>query len=115
MSNDARELVKDILLEHHGANNPVSAREINERINEDDVGSFPNTRMLIRDIMLEDQIPIASSNKGYYIIETEAELQDYLDQLESRILGMSERKFAIQRAANEWKAEIETDEDLELL
>jgi hypothetical protein len=28
---------------------------------------------------------------------------------------MSERKFAIQRAANEWKAEIETDEDLDLL
>ena len=115
MSDKARERVKEILLEHRGADDPISSREISEILDKREVGSFPETRMLIRDIMLEDQIPVASSNSGYYVIETEEELKDYVDQLESRILGMSERKYAVQRAANEWDGEIETDEDLDLL
>lgn len=115
MSKNARERVKEMLLNHQGADNPISAREISERLKKDEVGSFPETRMLIRNIMLEDKIPVASSNKGYYVIETEGELKDYVDQLESRILGMSERKFAVQRAANEWNGDIESDEDLDLL
>lgn len=115
MSGEARELVKELLLEHRGADNPISSREINERIDKDAVGSFPSTRMLVREIMVEDQIPIASSNNGYYVIETEGELQDYVDQLESRVLGITERKLHVQRAANAWDGEIETDDDLDLL
>ena len=115
MSDAARQQVKEILLDHRGANNAISSREISDRLNKDEVGSFPETRMIIRDIMLEDQIPIASSNNGYYVIESEEELRDYVDQLESRILGMSERKFAVQRAADAWSGDIETDEDLDLL
>ena len=115
MSDDARELVKELLLDHRGADNPISSREISEHLEAQEVGSFPKTRMLVRDIMLEEQIPIASSNNGYYVIETEEELQDYIDQLESRILGISERKFEVRRAANEWDSEIETDDDLDLL
>ncbi|MDS0261893.1 hypothetical protein NDI56_21030 [Haloarcula sp. S1CR25-12] len=115
MSDDARELVKEMLLEHRGADSPISSREISERLEENEVGSFPKTRMMIREIMLEDQIPIASSNNGYYVIESEEELQDYIDQLENRILGISERKFGVQRAADQWDGEIETDDDLDLL
>jgi hypothetical protein len=115
MAQDPRERVKELLLDHRGKDNPISSREISEQLKKDEVGSFPETRMMVRDIMLEDQIPIASCNRGYYVVETEEELKDYVDQLESRILGVSERKFAVQRAANEWDGEIETDEDLDLL
>jgi len=115
MGSDVRSRVKEILLEHKGSDDAISSREISNQLDKDEVGSFPETRMLIRDIMLEDQIPIASSNSGYYVIETEEELRDYVDQLEQRILGMSERKFAVQRAANVWDGEIETDDDLDLL
>jgi hypothetical protein len=111
----ARDRVKELLLEHRGADDPISSREISETLEKDEVGSFPSTRMLIREIMLEDEIPIASGNQGYFVIETETELQSYLDQLENRILGISERKFAVQKAANQWDGEIETDEDLDLL
>jgi len=115
MAEDARERVKQLLLEHRGADDPISSREISEALEKDEVGSFPSTRMLIRDIMLEDEIPIASGNQGYFIIETEEELGDYIDQLENRILGISERKFAVRKAADRWDGEIETDEDLDLL
>ena len=115
MATDARERVKSILLDHRGKDDAISSREISEQLNREEVGSFPETRMLIREIMLEDQIPIASNNSGYYVVESEEELQDYVDQLEQRILGVSERKFAVQRAANAWSGEIETDDDLDLL
>lgn len=115
MSKSPREIVKELLLDHKGADNTISSREISERLDKEEVGSFPETRMMIREIMIEDEIPIASSNEGYYVIETEEELQDYVDQLESRILGMTERKMHVQRAANKWDGDIETDDDLDLL
>ena len=115
MSKSPREIVKELLLDHKGSDNPISSREISEELDKEEVGSFPETRMMIREIMIEDEIPIASSNAGYYVIEAEEELQDYVDQLESRILGMTERKMHIQQAANNWDGDIETDDDLDLL
>lgn len=112
---DLKEQVKEILLEHRGKDNSITAREINDQIDVDNVGSFPGTRMIIRELCIEDGIPIAGYNKGYFVIESETELQDYLDNLESRMLGMSERRYEVKRAAGEWDDEIETDEDLDLL
>lgn len=115
MAESPREVVKELLLEHKGSDNPITSREISDELDRREVGSFPQTRMLIRDIMMEDQIPVASSTNGYYVITAEEELQDYVDQLESRILGMTERKMMIQKAANQWDGDIETDDDLDLL
>jgi len=116
MSDAARKKAKNILLDHRGADNAISSREISDQLSHDDeVGSFPETRFLIREIMLEDQIPIASNHDGYFVVETEEELKEYVDNLEQRILGISERKFAIQKAANTWDGEIVTDDDLDLL
>ncbi|MFC6723091.1 hypothetical protein ACFQE1_01525 [Halobium palmae] len=107
--------MKEILLNHRGSDNPISSREINEEIDEDNIGSFPGTRAIIRDIVLEDRIPIAGGHNGYYVIETEEELEDYLDNLTSRINGMAERRWGVQRAANEWDAYPEHPEDSDVL
>lgn len=115
MSKSAKEQVKELLLDHRGADNPITSREISNKLKKSEVGSFPETRELIREIVLEDEIPIASSSNGYYVIETEQELKDYIDQLEQRILGISERRFAVHKAANNWDGNIETDEDMDLL
>lgn len=113
---DAREKAIAILENHRGAANPITSRELSEQLHDDkEVGSFPKTRFLIRDIMLEEKIPIAATHDGYFIIETESELKEYVENLEQRILGMSERKFAVQRAANEWDGDIATDDELDLL
>lgn len=97
-----RELVKDMLLAHRGQDNPISSREINEVIEVDTVGSFPRTRALVRKVLFEDGIPIASGNNGYYVIETEAELTAYIENLDSRIGNIAERRYAIRQAAQSW-------------
>lgn len=110
-----KETVKQILLDHTGSDNPITSREINDIIDVDNIGSFPGTRAVIREIMIEDRIPIAGSSQGYYVIESEDELADYIENLESRILRMTERQWAIKRAAREWDGDIELSDDEDLL
>jgi hypothetical protein len=113
--NDVKGIVKDIILNHRGSDNPISSREINEEIGVDNIGSFPSTRAIVRELVLEDQIPIASSNQGYYVVETEDEIAEYIDNLSARIDSIAERRFAIQRAAKKWDEPIESSEDEDLL
>lgn len=112
---DVKDRVESILRDHRGSDNPISSREINDEIGVDDIGSFPSTRAIVRELVLEEKIPIASSNQGYYIIETEDELAEYIENLSARIDSIAERRFAIQRAAQEWDEPIESSEDEDLL
>lgn len=109
-----KDQVKELLLDHEGADNPITSREINEEINLDNIGSFPSTRAVIRELVLEDQLPIAATSQGYFIIQDENELSEYVNQLESRVMNITERKFAVQRAALNWDGDI-TDEDSDIL
>jgi hypothetical protein len=107
---EVRERVKELLLDHRGANDPITSREINDEVGLDNVGSFPSTRAVIREIVMEDQIPVAGGSNGYYVIEQEDELQDYIERLEGRVMNITERKFAVQRAVLEWDEDIVSDD-----
>ncbi len=110
-----REVVRDILMDHRGSDNPITSREINEKIQQDSVGSFPETRQIIREVMIEEQIPIAAGSQGYYVIESEEELSEYIENLDNRVLSITARKQAVLRAANDWEDRIETSDDEDLL
>ena len=109
------EQVRELLLEHKGKGNEISSREINEVVGLDSVGSFPQTRKCVRDVMLQERIPVIGGGNGYYVAETEEEVKNALDTLESRILNTTERKMLLQRAAQEWSEDIEGNEDLDIL
>ncbi|NLV10693.1 hypothetical protein ACAH01_08760 [Halomicrobium sp. HM KBTZ05] len=109
------ERVKALLLEHKGKGNEISSREINEQVELDTVGSFPQTRECVRDVMLRERIPIIGGGNGYYVAQEEQEVKDAIETLESRILNTTERKMLLQRAAQEWADDIETDDDLDIL
>lgn len=112
---DVKSAVKEILLEHRGSSNPISSREISERFGLDDIGSFPNTRAVIRKLVMEEKLPVASGSQGYYIIETEDELADYLETLEGRMLAIADRKYGVRRAAQDWDGDIEPSDDADIL
>ena len=109
------ETAKELLLNHRGKGNEISSREINKEVELDSVGSFPQTRKLVKDIMYQEQIPIIGGGNGYYVAETEEELASYLESLEGRIISNAERKMAVQRAANQWRDQIEEDDDYDVL
>ena len=111
---DEYDQVKEMIMEHYGRDDQISSREINEEVGLDSVGSFPTTRECVREIMFEEQIPIIGGGNGYYIAETEQEISDAIDTLDSRILNTAERKMALRRAAGGWD-DIEEDDDLDVL
>ncbi|WP_089649871.1 hypothetical protein [Halobacterium hubeiense] len=116
MSSDpAREEIKQLILEAEGPSNAISSREINEQVDVDSVGSFPQTREIVRELLMEEGIPIASNTNGYYVIESEEQLADYVDTLDSRMTGIAERRYGILRAADQWDGDIEASDDHDVL
>lgn len=114
-SEEQYEQALEILLQHQGKGNEITSRELNSELNLDTVGSFPQTRTLIRDIMFEERIPIIGGGNGYYVAKTEQEVQDALDTLESRITNTAERRMVLQRAAEDWRDDLETSDDLDVV
>jgi|AntDeeMinimDraft_5_1070356.scaffolds.fasta_scaffold03542_8 23S rRNA maturation-related 3'-5' exoribonuclease YhaM len=113
VNQEEKEQVKSILLDHDGADNKITAREIDDELGLDSVGSFPNTRAAIRELLFEDQIPVIGTTQGYYVAESEEQVDEYIESLEGRIMEITERKFAITRAADNWEPELpESDSDL---
>lgn len=105
------ERVKELLLEHRGKGNEISSRELNEEVGLDSVGSFPRTRECVRDIMLQERIPIIGGGNGYYVAQTEDEIVDAIETLDSRITKTAERKMLLERAAKAWEDDIETNDE----
>lgn len=81
-----------MLLNHQGSDDPIPSREISDEVGIDEVESFPVTRGVIREIIEEDGVPVAASGNGYFVIETEDELEVYLDSLNERLMNIAERK-----------------------
>lgn len=88
---------KAIVLGHlsQGRGNSITAREIANRS-----GMLSDrTDILVRSAiadLIEDGQPIGSWAGGYYIIETEEELQDVLSGIRVRIQGMQERMQKVE-------------------
>ncbi|MCF2238879.1 hypothetical protein KVP04_07045 [Halobacterium salinarum] len=114
-ANSAKDKVKDLLLNATGPSNAVSSREINEQVDVDSVGSFPQTREIVRELLMNEGIPVASNSNGYYVIESEEQLADYVNTLDSRITGIAERRYGILRAADQWDGDIEDSDDHDVL
>lgn len=90
--------VAEILVDHRGEDNPITSREIADETGLDSLDSTPCTRGVLRRLECEHDLPIASSNKGYYLIEEHGEARDYLQNLESRKQGIEQRKKAVMSA-----------------
>lgn len=111
----AKDRVRELLLDSRGPENAISSREINEVIDEDNVGSFPQTREIVRELLIEEQLPIASGGNGYYIVETEDQAADYADTLASRMTAIGTRRHNFLQAVGEWDGEIESSDDEDIL
>lgn len=107
VDDETLETVKELLLEHRGEDNAISSREINDVIEVDSVGSFPKTREIVRELLFEEGIPIASGGNGYYVIENQDELEEEIGSIDRRIGNIAERRVAVRRAAINWSDEID--------
>lgn len=87
--------IHEILQAHRGKENPIKSAQIAALlgIKEDDTHS--RTRGLIKKCAVEYNLPLLSSQKGYFLAKTKEELNQCLQNLNSRIAGIEERKTII--------------------
>jgi hypothetical protein len=100
--------IEAILLKRIGKKNAIKARDIAKKVGIQDKDTFITTRMLIRKLMKNKQLPIgALDGGGYFIIENQKELNDYAKMLDRRANGITTRKArAIVYFENYYKQDI---------
>jgi len=99
-----KERVLAVLLQHRGSNNAIQSHVIGSeaRVYDVDPTSY-KVRACIREL-IDEGVPIGSGPDGYYIMETQAELQHNIASLSSRITSMTRRRDNMIRAFNEFEA-----------
>lgn len=90
--------LEELLRTEASAENPLTSSEIADRLGIDDSEANPTTREAIRTLAEERMIPTVGAHNGYYVIETEAQKDEYLATLRQRIAGIEERIWLIERA-----------------
>lgn len=91
------EQIKDILLQHKGRQNPVTSAEIASKIGIIEDDTHAQTRALILECAEKYELPLAASNRGYYLILNQQEYDEYMDNLDLRLAGIEERKRIITK------------------
>ena len=109
MSSKEKRKKKLISVLKDGIKNSLTSTKIQELI-----GTLPSrteepTRDLIRECIMEDKYPIGSYNKGYFLINTQEELDKVIKSLENRIDGIEKR---IKCLKNGWERREEERENL---
>jgi len=100
MNNEERQVLNYLEKNAVGFKNKKTSDEIQIALKLPSGGKTnEHTRRLIRNLISNHNAVIGSDSKGYWIIETEQELQDVADGLKSRANEIHERAVTIQ---NNW-------------
>ena len=94
---DKFEKIKILLESHVGKGNEVSAQVIEDEYGKSSDKTHKKARDLIDACIEKYDLPVAANNKGYYIISSENEYDEYMANLDSRKAGIDERKRVITR------------------
>ena len=89
------EQVQKILRMHQGKEHPIKSADIAKRLGIEEDDTHARTRTIIRKCAEKYHLPLLSNNKGYYLAQSEDELNQYRANLDSRIAGIEERKRII--------------------
>lgn len=109
------EKIRDILLEHKGRENAVASVDIANKIGTDAGASKVKIRKEITQTIIKYKLPIASTGKGYYMLEdNEKDLKRYQKSLDNRAMKIVSRKYIVTDNFNTYygKGELEFGGDI---
>ena len=90
--------IADTLNHHHGKASAISSSELADRLNIETQAANPVTRETILDVIKKTNMPIVACNKGYFVAESSAELDEYVDNLRSRRDAIDQRIELVMNA-----------------
>lgn len=91
------EQIREILLLHNGKKNPITSAEIARSLGIIEDDTHAQTRALLLECAEKYELPLAANNKGYYLISTQQEYEEYMKNLDSRNTGIEQRKRIITK------------------
>ena len=94
--------IRNILLNHKGKQNAIPSSKIAKMLGIPENDTVATTRGLITKLIKNTCLPIGSSENGYYIMETEEELNEVIQDLNGRILGIYDRTNRLISNFNEY-------------
>jgi hypothetical protein len=80
----------------------ITAADLSDRLGLDDGDTSPATREIVRTLLTERGVPVRSGSVGYWVCQSEAEAEEYRENLQSRIEGIEQRLNAFETAWREW-------------
>ena len=108
---DVKQEIRDVLTDHVGKDEAIHAGEIADEVGVPDDDTHVRVREYITEL-LEEGLPLASSTAhGYWIIENQEELDNYVGSLERRARSTENRKLDVLDAAESWPDLDLTDDD----
>lgn len=100
--NDLKQQIRDIVIERVGKDAAIHASEIADMVGIEEGDTYSRTRRYLKEI-LKDGVPLASNPAhGYWIIENQEELDNYVGRLGRRARRTDNRRLLVIDAAEEW-------------
>lgn len=96
------EEIKEIILQHKGKANAIKSKTIALRIgNIEEDDTHIGTRSLITKLIRQG-MPIGACDNGYFLLETQEEVDEYGQKLNNRMLEIYDRIIRIQNNFNNY-------------
>lgn len=99
---DELEFIKQIIEDHRGKGNEISAGVIEEMLGFPKDDTHAKGRRLIKKCAGKYNIPLGGNDSGYYIMINDEELKEYKANLNSRIEKIKERERTMENNYREW-------------
>lgn len=94
--------IKEELKKHYGKGNEMSAQIVENQFGNPADRSHAKSRELILKCAEKYHIPLGSNSNGYFIMTNDDELDEYGENLDSRIKGIKDRKETMKKYYEEW-------------
>lgn len=95
--------IKDILMDHRGKKNAIASKRISEAMGFPMEDTQAVSRQAIWSTAEEYGLPLVSCNRGYFIAETDDEIEEYNKNIQKRIDGMEKTRKMANQNYKEWK------------
>ena len=96
------EKVKQLLEKHQGKGNSISAGTIEQMLGYPTEDTHAKGRRLVERCAQKYKIPVSGDSAGYFIMTSEAELNEYKQNLQSRVKKIQEREKLMEKNFREW-------------
>lgn len=100
------EKIRDILLQHKGKANAITAKKISNKMGFSMEDTQSVCRRAIRETVKIYEIPLVSCNKGFFIANTDEEIEEYNSNIQSRIDEMKKTRNMANKNYKKGKNEL---------